>query len=358
MKRVISFLMAAMVLTALAGCARPQPLAAETAQPEPAEETAVQTEETEPIRTEEMFLKVSSITFSLVGEQEDIYLGLLPRELVQWQSDDPSVVSVSDGVLTAVGVGSTVIHASYYDRQVSCTASCLAQTREALESLAPEILAAPKCLPPEVDLEEPCTYFDNAALVGDSITYFLWQFESQNNYLGDVMFLTRNGVSINSIVRQYKNICFEGVEMDIEKIVEKSRAERIYILLGCLDFQVPAERINLMDNWNKMLDRIEEHCPDVEIVLISNIPSFTEETEPTVINQAVAETTVQLKQLAKDRSLRFLDLGYYIQDHYGRMPEVYCKDTFHMNHEGSLEWIKILRYYARFEEAGGSLFLQ
>lgn len=45
-----------------------------------------------------LFLKVSSITFSLVGESDDIYLGLVPIEQVTWESEDPSVVSVENGV--------------------------------------------------------------------------------------------------------------------------------------------------------------------------------------------------------------------------------------------------------------------
>ena len=83
-----------------------------------------------------LFLKVSSITFSLVGESDDIYLGLVPRELVAWESEDAGIVSVEGGVLTAKGVGTTTIRATYNDRQVSCAASCLAQTQEELTKLA------------------------------------------------------------------------------------------------------------------------------------------------------------------------------------------------------------------------------
>ena len=52
-----------------------------------------------------LFLTVSRIDLSVVGETEDIYAGTAPRENVQWQSDDEKVVTVRDGVLTATGVG-------------------------------------------------------------------------------------------------------------------------------------------------------------------------------------------------------------------------------------------------------------
>lgn len=359
MRRIIALLLLLATVISFGGCSveESSPASTDAAIPETAavESTEAEAETTQPVLEEKIFLKVSSITFSLVGESEDIYLGRIPREQVTWHSEDPSVVDVVDGVLTAAGVGTTTICASYDDRQVSCTASCLAQTQEELEQLDPEVLSAPKRLPPEVDLSQPCTYFDNSAIVGDSITYFLWQSESKNDYLGKMTFVSRHGVSIHSLINRSKNMYFEGHEMNIEDIIAKTKAERTYIMLGCLDFQVPASTRLLMEHWEQLLDRITEKAPDTEIVIISNIPCFTEKTEPTPFNIAVAEATVKLRQLAADRGYGFLDLGYYVQDHYGRMPAIYCQDEFHMNDEGSLAWMKLLRFYAQFESEGGSV---
>lgn len=365
MKRTIAFLLTLALTAALTGCGGTAAPAATDAPAETApaqslpETTAPQdtlpAQETQPASQAGLYLKVSAITFSLVGESEDIYLGLAPRDQVTWRSDDPSVVEVADGVLTATGVGTTTVHASCNGQEVTVTAGCLAQTREALEALDPAVLSAPKRLPPEVDLSGTCTWFDTSAIVGDSITYFLWQYESGNNYLGNMTFLSRHGISIHGLVNYSKNMYFEGKEMHVEDIVAAVNPQRTYLMLGCLDFQVPSSRLMLMDHWTLLLDRIEEKAPDTEIVIISNIPSFTKLTTPSTFNTAVAETTVQLRQLAADRGYPFLDLGYYIQDHYGRMPEIYCQDEFHLNDEGSLVWVKLLRFYALYEQEGGSL---
>ncbi len=369
MKKLSALLLLAALLLSLVGCgsssAVPVP---ETVSQSPGEASTAQNQPvtaqnqptigtTQPPSAEEeaLFLKVSAITFSLVGEQEDIYLGMAPRELVTWESEDPSVISVENGVLTANAVGTTTIHASYGDQQLSVTAGCLAQTQEELESLDGEILGSPKRLPPEVDLEEPCTDFDSSAIMGDSITYFLWQEESQNDYLGGMTFVTRQGISVNSVVRRFKNLFFRGKEMFIEDIAAECDAERIYIMLGCLDFQVPAAQEQLIDNWNIMLDRIGEKCPDKQIVIVSNIPSSVEKTFPENYNESVARTNGELRELAAERGVGFLDLGYYIVDHQGRMPAMYTKDDYHMNADGSLAWMKILRYYACYELAGGTL---
>jgi len=364
MKKFLAWLLLAATILSLWGCA------AASAQPEKTAESTETTTVTEmpageeqatapaaalPASEERLFLKAASVTFSLVGESDDIYLGMAPRELVSWESDDPDVVSVENGVLTATGVGTTVVRATYGSQTVECAAGCLAETQEELDALAPAVLSAPKRLPMEVNMEEPCTYFDDDAIIGDSITYFLWQAESQNNHLGDMVFITRQGISIQGLVLRFKNLYFEGHEMFVEDIAAKCEAERIYIMLGCLDFQVPEACEALIDNWTIMLDRILQKCPDKEIVIISNIPGFTEGTTPTEYNAAVAEVTAELRQLAADKGCGFLDLGYYIQDHYGRMPAIYCKDEYHMNADGSRVWMQVMRYYAQYEQNGGTL---
>lgn len=368
MKRFLAWLLLAATILSLCGCATastsPQTTQTptETAAVESsAAETQTAALETEPQVLEgSLFLKVSSITFSLVGESDDIYLGLIPRELVTWESEDPSVISVENGVLTATGVGTTTIRAVYGDCQASCTAGCLAATQEELDGLDPEILSAPKRLPPEIDLEEPCTYFDNVAIVGDSITYFLLQWESKTDYLGDMLFLARGGVSMNGFVRRFKNIYYRGKEMNLEDAIAQSQVERVYFLMGSNDISASTQRPYLFDNWNIMLERIREKSPDVEIVLISNIPLYGDEQESKQdrfqqYNTLIEDYNVKLKQFAEENGCLFLDLCYYVQDHYNRMPEIYSQGSYHMNEAGCLNWMKILRYYAQYEREGGTL---
>ena len=122
MKKIIFLLLALSLALSLAACGGTQKQtdtgnSTETTVLEmPTEEEPATAPKAAPVSESNLFLTVSSITFSLVGEQEDIYLGLVPRELVNWESEDPSVVSVANGVLTAVGVGTTTVRASYDDR--------------------------------------------------------------------------------------------------------------------------------------------------------------------------------------------------------------------------------------------------
>lgn len=307
-----------------------------------------------------LFLKVSSINLSLVGDSEDIYLGMIPRELVSWESDDPSIISVENGVLTATGTGTTTIRASYYDRQVTCTAGCLAETQKELDALGFDVLCQPKRVPPYVDLSTSCTYFDNAALIGDSITYMLIQRESMGNYLGDILFMARGGTSLNGFVLHFKNIYFQGSEMYLEDAIAQSKVERIYVLIGSNDIGDEAQRAVFMKNWDIMLERIREKSPDVEIVIISNVPQYSGNYNApdsffTQYNSMIAAYNGKLRQFCAENGCMYLDLCYYIEDHCGRMAEKYNLDGYHFNDVGYDVWMTVMRYYAQYELEGGTL---
>ncbi len=358
MKKCLTWLLLFTMLLSLAGCGNTAPVetTAQTEAPEttaPAETAAAETEPA--VLENQLFLKVSAIDFSLVGECEDIYLGLVPREDVTWESDDPSVVSVENGVLTATGVGSTTIRATYQDTTMEIPAGCLANSWEELAELPNDVLSAPRRLPPQVDLTEPCTYFDNDAIVGDSITYFLFQWESKTNYLGDMLFLARGGVSMNGFVMGSKNIYYRGGEMRLENAIGEAKPERVYFLMGSNDVSSKNQRPHVFENWTIMLERIREQHPDVEIVLMSNIPEYDPGWGAQEKNLLIEEYNVQLKQFAADNDCLFLDLNYYCRDHYDRLPERYAQGNYHMNEAGCLNWMKILRFYAYYESQGGTL---
>jgi len=305
---------------------------------------------------------------NLSGEQQETFTAMLDygaaaQKLFAYNTDRLAnanfyKVSVEGGVLTAVGTGTTVIHASYEDRQVSCTAGCLAQTREELEAMDPKILSQPKWLPPEVDMDEPCTYFDNAAIVGDSITYGMMQHESQSNGLGNILFMARGGVSIRGFVVRNKNIIFRGRETDLEVAIAQSGVERVFFLMGSNDVGAQYTMEAMMDDWRVILDRIWSESPDVEIVLITSIPRYEEypyRQSPDSYNPRTVEYNQHLRQFAKENGCMFLDLHSYVQDHWGRLSPTYKIDDTHLNEVACTYWMQVMRYYAQYESEGGIL---
>lgn len=369
MKKILAWLLLCALLTGLWGCAAaPAQAAAQTASSEtaaasPETGTAVQTEpapETEPKSAAPLFLRASSVTFSVVGESEDIYMGLAPREQVRWESEDPAIVSVENGVLTARGVGTTTIRAVCADQTAECLAGCLAQTEEELALLSPDILSAPRRLLPEVDVEEACTFYDHSALVGDSISYMLVQVENKKDYLGKLLFLARGGTSLSGFVNRFKNIYFQGSEANLEDAIAQSNVDRMYILIGSNDFACDANLESYLTNWDVLVERLRQKCPDLEIVYISNIPQSyysnkNSQERITVYNELVSEYNEKIKAYCQENNCLYLDLHYYMADHRDSLPREYNLDGYHLNDLGYMTWIKIMRYYAEYELEGGKL---
>lgn len=360
MKKLLCGLLAALVLLGSTGCAAensspaevPADAAQSSAQTDVSGEVPAETEE--PVYEGSLFLKASSVTLSVVGETDDIYLGLIPREEVTFESDDESVVTFENGVLTAVGVGNTTVRAIYRDQTIECAAGCLAQTQEELEAMDPEILQSPKRLPPAVDMESECTDFAEAAIIGDSITYFMFQWESKYDYLGEVTFLARGGVSLNGFILRSKNVFFRGKERHLEDAIAESGVKEIYVMLGQNDLSSKA-RTKIMDNWVLLLERIREKSPDVEIYMQSCIPEVSENDKLNEKNLRIFAYNDTLRAFAKENGCHYIDLKYYIEDHQGKMPECYSQGNYHMNEAGCYTWMQILRFYAQYENEGGIL---
>lgn len=315
------------------------------------EETAAeQTEETQPpLKEGFLYLTVSSIDFSLVGESEDIYVGSIPREDVTWVSEDESVVTFENGVLTATGVGSTKVSASYGDQTLECAVGCLAQTGEELLALDNAILRSPKRYPPVMG-DEPMSYFDDVAIVGDSISQIMSRWELRYNYLGNVDFMVKGGSSLNGYVREYVFLFYQGQDRDLDEAVALSSAKKLFIMMGQNDLSYMTLE-ETMANWEILLNRILEKRPDIEIYLQSCVPEWPDHYGDNRKNILIDEHNVALKAFAEENGYHFVDIEPYVEDHTNKMASDYnMDDSIHMNEAGCYTWMQALKSYAYLQE--------
>lgn len=292
----------------------------------------------------EVLLTVSEITFSVVGESENIYIGSAPLEEVQWTSDDPQVVAVEDGVLTARGVGTTKITAAFGDQRVTCTAGCLSESRSALLSLGAEALQAPKRIPAEVEVD-PKLFFADAAIIGDSVTYNLMVHEIKTGLLGHPLFLARKNIGVFNFVTHRINLYYQGTEYYVEDAIAASRVKKVFFLLGMNDlgYQTPQE---CAERYGVLIDRVKERNPDVEIYIQTCLPWYTTKSF-SQLNENVDKFNELVAQIAEEKGCRMIDLAAYIEDHGNGMAKAYTLDYgAHLNYEGSVVWMNLLRAYA------------
>ena len=315
-----------------------------------ASETQETTEETETVATEaeitgELLLTVSKLTFSVVEESEDIYCGTLPRDVITWESSDESVVLINDGVATAVGVGTATVTAQFRDQKIECEIGCLANTREELEALPMDVLNQPKKIPPVGD-GQPCHFFDDAAVIGDSVSYSLVLWATQTGEMGDCDFLVRGGNGILGYVNHYKTINYQGLELSIEDAVEMVAPKKLFIMLGVNDlgFMTVEET---MDAFRTLMDMIMERCPDAQVYLESLHPVWEDGIQGTK-NADVNAYNELLKAYAEEMGYHYVEVSSYVMDHTGGMAKPYCADfSTHMNYEGIDAWMQALKLYGK-----------
>ena len=300
----------------------------------------------------EVYLTVSRLDLSVIGECEDIYWGTVPVELVNWTCDDESVITVDNGVVTAVGVGSTTVSCEYNGKRAECTVSCLAEDRKALMKLGEDVVRSPKRIPPIVS-DDPITWYNDSAIVGDSISYIMWQWETKYNYLGDVNFFVRGGCSLNGFNLGVMNIYYRGKETPLEDIIYRSEVDKVFLMMGQNDLRYCSIE-KTMDNWNALIEKIHDKSPHVEIYIQSLIPEWAKTHSGNANNIKIEEYNVQLEQFCAERGFHFVDVAPYAVDHTGRMPNDYALDrTIHMNEEGCYQWMCLLKSYAYLQELKG-----
>ncbi|MGN0978643.1 MAG: GDSL-type esterase/lipase family protein [Faecousia sp.] len=358
MKKFLIILTAVLML-GLCGCGAEDASEETTVQPET---EALLRETTAPMQTVPettapaegfLFFTVSDITFSLEGEAEDIYVGTLPREAVTWTSEDESVALFQDGILTAAGVGSTVVSAEYGDQRLECKVCCLARTQEELDAMDSEILRAPKRMPPVVE-EWPDTFYDDAAFIGDSITYTLWHTAGKTEgELLNSLFLVRGGTSLNGFVLNYKNIYYQGIEMKLDDAIAASGVKKAFFMMGQNDLGYKTIE-ETMENWTILLGRILEKSPDVEIYIQSLVPEWIADNGSNAKNVKIDQYNEELKVYCRENGYHFVDIAPYIEDHANKMASVYSMDqSIHINYDGTAVWMQALKAYALLEELKG-----
>jgi len=344
-----------MVLS-LMGCGADSSPAEETTSPQITETTAPVVTEAPKLEIPSdgvLFLTVSEINFSLVGESEDIYIGSISRDLIDWTTEDPSVAVFEDGVLTATGVGTTIARAEAGDKIAECTVHCLAASQEELNSLDEATLRSPKRLPPVLD-NPPLEFFDDAAIIGDSISYILFQYETQLGLLGNPLFLARGGTSLNGLVLYYKNVYYQGQEMKIEDAVAKSGVKKVFIMLGQNDLGYRTIE-DSMGSWDLLLGRILEKSPDVEVYIQSCVHEWKELYESNEKNEKINLYNEELIRYAQEHGYHYVDIQQYVVDHTGRMASIYSMDkSIHLNDVGCIAWMQALNAYAYQQLIGGT----
>lgn len=253
---------------------------------------------------------------------------------------------MENGVVTAEAMGQVQITASLGDTTIQCDVSCLAESQEALEALDNSVLCQPVREPPAPS-DGDCTYYDDAGFVGDSVTYQLLYTPGREDRIGKPVELFRRSASVKGFTDYFWNLTFRGREEKLEDAVAKSGVKKLFFMLGANDMgYITVE--DTMANWDTLIGRIREKSPDVEIYIESILPSASSGQYGGTKNDKIAQYNAELKRLAEEKNLHYVELGAYFEDSLGRLARIYSSDgDVHITETAVYKWSSILRLFAQ-----------
>ena len=341
-----------LLLTGCGGSQEPQLQETETVPPETtAAATETQAPTTEPAPEGTLFFTVAEINFSLVGDSEDIYAGTVDPQFITWKSDDESIIKAENGVLTAVGVGTTRVTASCKGQEVSCQASCLAATPEELSALGAQVLRSPKRIAPQVG-DQVLSFYENAVLVGDSITYSFMKYEAKDGRLGSPRCLCRGKLGINNLLTHNLQLYYQGKEAPLEDVLAGVDPQKAFILLGTNDVMVN-DPDKVLGELSELLSRVLEKNADLEIYLQSVFPVASMYSSQNASNEKINIYNEKLQDFAEEKGFHYVPIAPYLQDHIPGFAAGYHQDPYHPSPDGVNAWIDALRVYAYIQQLKG-----
>lgn len=117
---------------------------------------------------------------------------------------------------------------------------------------------------------------------------------------------------------------------------------RVFINIGTNDLSdgnIPMEQV--MKNYDKILNIIEESLPNVEIYLMAYYPvnyeAATEEMKPCLMirnNEKIAKANKLVEALAKKHEQRYIDVNAALKDEQGNLKAEYTIEGMHIKPEG------------------------
>ena len=229
---------------------------------------------------------------------------------------------------------------------------------ETTEETAPPTTEAE--VPPETQSQDPnmpvlvlpkvetevCHFYDDAAFIGDSISYSLMVHNRLHFDLGDAQFLVRGSLGIHNTLNGQLTVYYQGNAMTPWDALAACGAKKAFIMLGMNDIGYYGVE-DTMVKWEAFLARMEETCPDVELYIISLTPMWRGAQQHLLSNANIDLYNAQLEEMAQARGISFVNIAPYFKDHLNSLAAVYCSDLYvHMNEQGTAAWATLMKAYA------------
>lgn len=115
-----------------------------------------------------------------------------------------------------------------------------------------------------------------------------------------------------------------------------------FVCIGTNDFARDRTDEYILGNMQKIINRIKEFSPCVNIVPVSIFPTRDNPPRP---NERIREFNCQLAQLAKENGLSYFDINSYFSDEQGKLKIGFTPDGLHLTADAYKLWARLISEY-------------
>ena len=183
------------------------------------------------------------------------------------------------------------------------------------------------------------SYFDDAVFIGNSRTEGLKKFSGLSN----ATFITEVGLTVSSIITDYCDIS-GGYRSRAFDALSGMNFGKVYIMLGMNELGWVYESV-FKDDYGKIIDKIREINPDAVIYIQSIIPDskWKDSSNDVFTNANVERLNAQLRDLADEKEVHYLDVAGALMDSEGYLPYEATGDGVHLEPPYCVKWTDYLR---------------
>ena len=183
------------------------------------------------------------------------------------------------------------------------------------------------------------SYFDDAVFIGNSRTVGLRMYSG----LTKATFITEVGLTVDSIFTDYCDVSGIGRSRTFDALASMEFG-KVYIMLGMNELGWVYESV-FKEDYGKIIDKIREINPDAVIYIQSIIPvsKWKDSNDNVYTNANVERLNAQLRALADEKEVHYVDVGGGIMDSEGYLPFEATGDGVHLTPEYCVKWLDYLK---------------
>ena len=215
------------------------------------------------------------------------------------------------------------------------------------EELARSLFGQPVPESAPVDL----SWFDDAAIVGDSVTVALQMYCASTKALGNATFLSAGSLSalnnnVMAVGPKSVHPTYKGEKMKIEDGVAASGAKNVYIMLGMNNLYVGVDAA--CEDMLELVNNIKAKSPGVNILIESMTPVAQGGSvlSQGLTNDKINQYNQAMQALCQEQGLYYIDVSSQFRDSDGWLKRDFCGDLpgmgIHFTFAGTKVWTDYL----------------